>query len=205
MTAVTYPGKRLLDVLVSILVLILTSPILIVVGIGIKLTMGSPVLFRQMRPGLYREPFTILKLRTMIEDAELEDAARVTPLGWWLRKTSIDELPEFFNVLRGDMSLVGPRPLLSRYLPYYRPHEERRFHVRPGITGLAQVSGRNYLPWDERLQLDAEYVDTISLRTDITILWRTIDSVARLSGVAVDSYDVEPDLDQERRSAGGSP
>ncbi len=209
MKAIGYPGKRLLDVAVSSIVLIMASPILLVVGLWIRLTMGGPTFFRQSRPGLHREPFTILKFRTMSKaadqtGADLPDAVRVTPLGRRLRRTSMDELPELFNVLRGDMSLVGPRPLLTRYLPYYLPHEVRRFEVRPGITGLAQVSGRNYLPWDERLQLDVDYIDGMSLKMDLAILWRTIRTVASSSGVAVDSYEVEADLDEERRSSGGA-
>jgi lipopolysaccharide/colanic/teichoic acid biosynthesis glycosyltransferase len=151
--------------------------------------MGSPVIFRQQRPGLGGKPFTLLKLRTMTQtlhsgNALVADAQRLTALGRRLREASIDELPEFWNVIRGDMSLVGPRPLLMEYLPRYSPEQVRRQEVRPGITGWAQVSGRNALSWEQKFELDVWYVDNYSFRIDAMILWRTVGSVLLRSGVS---------------------
>jgi lipopolysaccharide/colanic/teichoic acid biosynthesis glycosyltransferase len=162
--------------------------------------MGPPVLFRQRRPGLHERPFVLLKFRTMTETQQadgrlLADTARVTPLGFWLRRFSIDELPQFFNVLRGDMSLVGPRPLLMKYLPYYTPREHTRHLVRPGITGLAQISGRSRLGWEERLELDAHYAETSSLALDLKIFFQTLRQVFYGKDVALDTL---PDFDEAR-------
>lgn len=198
-----YPGKRLLDVVVAGLALVLLAPVLAGLALAIWLSMGRPVFFRQERPGFQGRPFRILKFRTMREarDARgqlLPDGQRLTRLGALLRRTSLDELPELWNVLRGDMSLVGPRPLLMRYLPYFRPRERLRFEVRPGITGLAQVSGRNCLGWDQRLELDAQYVENLSLGQDLRILGRTVFAVLRLEGASPDVDQVESWLDEER-------
>lgn len=198
-----YPGKRLLDVVVAGLALVLLAPVLAGLALAIGLSMGRPVFFRQERPGFHGRPFRILKFRTMREarDAQgnlLPDGQRLTRLGAWLRRTSLDELPELWNVLRGDMSLVGPRPLLMRYLPYFRPRERLRFEVRPGITGLAQVSGRNCLGWDQRLELDAQYVENLSLGQDLRILGRTVLAVLRREGASPDVDQVESWLDEER-------
>ncbi len=200
---VSYPGKRLLDLVAASLLLLAATPLLPVVALMVRLSMGSPVLFRQVRPGLFGRPFGILKLRTMTDargpDGSLRpDGERLTALGRFLRSSSLDELPELVNVIRGEMSLVGPRPLLDRYMPYFRPRERLRFNARPGITGLAQVSGRNLLTWDQRLEFDAVYVETMSFRGDLTILARTVWGVIRREGVSAD----RPGGDLARRGAG---
>jgi lipopolysaccharide/colanic/teichoic acid biosynthesis glycosyltransferase len=175
-----YPSlKRAVDVAVSAGALAVSSPVMLLVALGIRATMGPPVLFRQTRIGLDEKPFTLIKFRTMRDARDgsgrlLPDAQRLTPLGELLRKTSLDELPQLFNVLRGEMSLVGPRPLLPEYLPYYTARERLRHTVRPGITGLAQVSGRNLLAWDERLELDARYVERRSASLDTWLLLKTV-------------------------------
>ena len=210
----TYPGKRAFDVVAAGFVLLLASPVLAVAAAAVRLTMGSPVLFRQRRPGTLERPFLIYKLRTMNDargtDGELlPDGERLTPLGRFLRRTSLDELPELINVLRGEMSLVGPRPLLERYLPFFTPRERKRFLARPGITGLAQVSGRNLVDWDRRLELDVVDVESMSFRLDLKILARTLVAVFRREGVEEDPDTVETWLDEERAArgvpAGGSP
>lgn len=171
--------KRGLDIGLAGAGLVVLSPLLLGTAAAIALTMGRPVLFRQRRPGLHGEPFTIYKFRTMVEPREgqsrfLSDGARVTRLGALLRKTSIDELPELWNVLVGDMSLVGPRPLLLEYMPKYTPEQNRRHAVRPGITGWAQINGRQLIPFSKRLELDVWYVDHRSLALDVKILLETI-------------------------------
>jgi lipopolysaccharide/colanic/teichoic acid biosynthesis glycosyltransferase len=201
-----YPGKRLLDVVVAGLALVVLAPLLAALALAVWFSLGRPVFFRQERPGFQGRPFRIVKFRTMKEarDARgnlLPDGQRLTRLGTFLRRTSLDELPELWNVLRGEMSLVGPRPLLMRYLPYFRPRERLRFEVRPGITGLAQVSGRNCVGWDQRLELDARYVENLSLRQDLWILGRTVRAVLRREGAAADADQVETCLDEERRAA----
>ncbi|MBC8067854.1 MAG: sugar transferase [Deltaproteobacteria bacterium] len=185
-------GKRCLDVAVSAGALAVFAPVIAVVAAAVRVKMGAPVLFRQPRPGLGEQTFTILKFRTMSDACDaagrpLPDAARLTRLGVLLRKTSLDELPQLVNVLRGEMSLVGPRPLSVRYLPYYSTREQTRHDVRPGITGLAQVSGRNEIEWDARLELDATYVETVSLLGDLRILARTVARVAGSRDVRVDT------------------
>jgi sugar transferase EpsL len=171
--------KRSLDIVLSAAGLVALSPLLAGTAAAIALSMGRPVLFRQRRPGRHGEPFTIYKFRTMVEprpgeDRLHSDAARVTQLGLLLRKTSIDELPELWNVLVGDMSLVGPRPLLLEYLPKYTPEQARRHEVRPGLTGWAQVNGRQLIPFSKRLELDVWYVDHRSLALDLKILLMTV-------------------------------
>jgi sugar transferase EpsL len=175
--------KRSLDIALASAGLVALSPVLVGAAAAIALSMGRPVLFRQPRPGRGGEPFTIYKFRTMIEPRPgetryLSDGARVTRLGAFLRKTSIDELPELWNVLVGDMSLVGPRPLLMEYLPKYTPEQQRRHDVRPGITGWAQVNGRQLIPFSKRLELDVWYVDHRSLALDLKILLETIKQAA---------------------------
>jgi len=182
--------KRALDVVGALLGIVMLSPVMMLVGLLVRLDLGSPVLFRQRRPGLHGRPFVILKFRTMrdLNDAgghRLPDRERLTVLGRRLRKTSLDELPELFNVLRGDMSLVGPRPLLMEYLERYSPEEARRHEVKPGITGWAQVNGRNILDWDKRFAYDLWYVDHWSLGLDLKILAMTAQVV--LSGVGVNA------------------
>jgi lipopolysaccharide/colanic/teichoic acid biosynthesis glycosyltransferase len=174
--------KRLFDLLAALLALnLLALPILVLAWL-IRRKLGSPVLFRQVRPGLHGIPFTMVKFRTMKDDRSLDgallpDAQRITPFGQLLRSSSLDELPGLWNVLRGEMSLVGPRPLLMDYLPLYSPIQARRHEVRPGITGWAQVNGRNAISWDEKLELDVWYVDNNSLWLDVRILWMTVRKV----------------------------
>ncbi len=189
--------KRLFDVVASGLGIAAISPVLIGAAIGVRLKLGSPVLFKQTRPGLGGEPFTIYKFRTMTDergpDGELlPDEERLTAFGQFLRSTSIDELPELFNVLKGDMSLVGPRPLLMRYLPLYNDHQARRHEMRPGITGWAQVNGRNDLSWDEKFDLDVWYVDNQSFLLDLQILARTIWKVLRRDDISRTGHATAP-------------
>jgi len=202
-----YRGKRLLDVCAASFGLILLAPVFVLVALAVRLTSGRPVIFRQRRPGFAERPFEIFKFRTLTEARDergelLPDSQRLTRLGRFLRRSSLDELPELWNVLRGDMSLVGPRPLLMQYLPYFTARERLRFSVRPGITGLAQVSGRNLLGWDERLEMDVQYVEGLSFSADMRILWRTAAAVLAGRGAAADADEVETWLDEER-SAGG--
>ena len=175
--------KRVVDVIGAGLGLLVACIPMAVIAVALRLTMGSPVLFRQVRPGRRGELFTILKFRTM-RSGEGTDAERLTTVGRWLRATSLDELPELWNVLRGDMSLVGPRPLLVEYLPLYSQRQARRHEVRPGLTGLAQVAGRNLVDWDERFELDVEYVETRSLALDLRIIGRTVAAVLRRDGIS---------------------
>lgn len=182
-----YRGKRALDLAITAATAPLWLPLLGVVAAVVRAKMGPPVIFRQLRPGLGGRTFELMKFRTMRPrgsgaDGE-DDADRLTPFGRWLRASSLDELPELLNVLRGDMSLVGPRPLLPAYLSIYTPHHQRRHDARPGVTGLAQVSGRNALTWVQRLDLDVEYVERQSLRLDIAILGRTISAVVSRQGI----------------------
>ena len=181
--------KRLIDILAAFSGLSLLAPLMLLLAVLIRLQMGSPVIFRQARPGLHGKPFRMLKFRTMRDafDAEgqpLPDEQRITALGKLLRSTSLDELPELWNVLKGDMSLVGPRPLLMEYLPLYSAEQARRHEVRPGITGWAQVNGRNSLSWDEKFRLDVWYVDNQSLWLDIRILFMTIRKVFAREGIS---------------------
>ena len=192
-------AKRLLDITVALIALILLSPLIVVVAVAVAVMLGTPVLFRQVRPGLHGRPFTVLKFRTMIdrrgpEGALLPDAERLPRFGRWLRSTSLDELPELWNVLNGDMSLVGPRPLLMHYLPLYSAEEARRHDVRPGITGWAQVNGRNAVDWDTKLALDVWYVDNWSLALDVKILGATLLSVVRREGIAAEGSATMPEF-----------
>ncbi|KQY60075.1 hypothetical protein ASD11_11305 [Aeromicrobium sp. Root495] len=178
--------KRALDVVVSALGLVVASPVILVTAILVRRRLGTPVLFRQVRPGRHGQPFTLVKFRTMLDPAEglTSDEDRLTPFGRRLRSLSLDELPSLVNVLRGDMSLVGPRPLLLSYLARYTPEQARRHEVRPGITGLAQVSGRNEVPWERRFELDVQYVDRRSLRLDLRILAATALPVLARRGIS---------------------
>jgi lipopolysaccharide/colanic/teichoic acid biosynthesis glycosyltransferase len=187
--------KRTLDLAGSVALLLVTSPVLAIAALAIRATMGVPVLYRQKRTGLDARTFTLVKLRTMAPaPPDTADADRITSLGRWLRSTSIDELPQLWNVLRGDMSLVGPRPLLPEYLDRYTPEQARRHAVRPGLTGLAQVSGRNALTWAEKFELDVWYVDHASLALDLRILWRTARCVLRGRGVAAPGHATMPEF-----------
>jgi len=188
-----YPGKRLLDLLLALPLLLLTLPLL---GLGAALAAagnGGPWLFRQRRPGLGGQLFTLFKLQTM-RPGPGPDAARLTRVGRWLRATSLDELPQLWNVLRGDMSLVGPRPLLPEYLPRYSARQARRHRVRPGLTGWAQVNGRNTISWAEKFELDNFYVDHASLGLDWRILWRTAGRVLGRRGIAAAGEATMPEF-----------
>lgn len=181
-------AKRLIDVAAALLVLAAVWPIMLAVAVLIRFDMGTPVIFRQLRPGLNGKIFSVLKFRTMKHAVDaagepLPDAERLTKLGRWIRRLSLDELPQLINVLKGDMSLVGPRPLLPEYLPLYSPEQARRHEVRPGITGWAQVNGRNALSWEERFRLDVWYVDHQSLALDFRILLMTVAKVCQRSGI----------------------
>lgn len=178
--------KRTLDVAVSGVGLVVTAPVQAVVAGVVRVAHGRPVLFRQKRPGLHGEVFELVKFRTMrhADATHVTDAERLTGVGRFLRSTSLDELPTLWNVLKGDMSLVGPRPLLVEYLDRYSPEQARRHEVRPGITGLAQVSGRNSLEWEDKFALDVEYVDRRSLALDLKILWRTVTAVLGRRGIS---------------------
>jgi sugar transferase EpsL len=196
-------GKRLFDLFLTVPSLILLSPLLALVALLLRMRLGLPILFRQHRPGLHGRPFILLKFRTMTIACDqqgnlLPDEKRQTAFGQFLRKTSADELPELFNVLKGEMSLVGPRPLLLKYMPYYTDQERIRFQVLPGITGWAQVNGRNYLPWDERLAHDIWYVKNWSLGIDLKILGLTLARVLRRENVQTIPRLIMPDLDEER-------
>lgn len=196
--------KRLLDVCLSIIALICLSPLMVIIAIIIRWKLGSPILFKQERPGKNENIFTLYKFRTMIErfDDEgnlLEDRLRITKLGIFLRQTSLDELPELLNILKGEMSIVGPRPLLISYLPYYTDEEKHRHDVRPGLTGLAQINGRNNLNWDERLEKDIEYINNITFIGDLKIIISTVLKVLNGDDVAVDTESVEGNLADIRK------
>lgn len=191
--------KRPLDIICSLLALIILSPVLLVTAILVRIRLGSPVIFKQQRPGLNEKIFTLYKFRTMTDKRDeegnlLPDEERLTKFGKLLRSTSLDELPELWNILKGDMSVVGPRPLLVEYLPYYTEEERKRHTVRPGLTGLAQVNGRNTLPWDVRLKTDIGYILNISFLTDFYIVLKTVVKVFRKSDITL----VESRLDTER-------
>ncbi len=181
-------GKRTLDFSTAALALVVLAPVLAALAVLVRWKLGSPVLFRQQRPGLHEKRFWLVKFRTMtdVRDADgqlLPDAERLPPFGRFLRATSLDELPELWNVLKGEMSLVGPRPLLMAYLPLYSPEQARRHDVRPGITGWAQVNGRNALSWPQKFKLDVAYVDSISFWLDLKTLWLTVWQVVRRQGI----------------------
>ena len=196
--------KRILDILISLTFIVLFSWLYLILVILVRIKLGSPVLFCQERPGYNEKKFKLYKFRTMTDKRDekgnlLPDSERLTKFGSMLRSTSLDELPEMFNILKGDMSLIGPRPLLVEYLPYYTEEERLRHSVRPGLTGLAQVSGRNYLAWDKRLARDVEYVNHISFIMDIRIIIKTIMVVFKKEDVSVDTNVVEGYLWDERQ------
>ena len=183
--------KRLIDIIASSTALVVLSPVLAVTAYKVKKNLGSPVLFKQTRPGLNGKPFVMIKFRTMKDATDkdgklLPDSERLTPFGQRLRSTSLDELPELWNVLKGDMSLIGPRPLLMEYLPLYNSEQARRHDVRPGVTGYAQVNGRNAISWEQKFALDTWYVDNQSLWLDIKILAKTIKQVLIKDGISAD-------------------
>ncbi len=196
--------KRPLDCLLSSLLLILLSPVLFIIAVLVRFKLGAPVLFTQNRPGKGEKIFKLYKFRTMTNKRDkkgnlLPDADRLTSFGATLRSTSLDELPELLNIIKGDMAIIGPRPLLVQYLPYYTEKEKHRHDVRPGLSGLAQVNGRNLIKWDQRLNYDVEYVNKITFLGDIKIILLTIKKVFAREGISVDTDVVETYLDKERK------
>lgn len=196
--------KRPLDFFLSLIAIILLSPVMILVAILIRIKLGGPVLFKQLRPGKNEKIFNMYKFRSMTNEKDkkgnlLPDADRLTKFGKFLRSTSLDELPGLFNILTGKMSIVGPRPLLIEYLPFYTKTEKKRHLVRPGLTGLAQVSGRNFVEWNKRLSLDVDYVRNVKFSQDVMIIFKTFINVIRKKDISVDSSEVEGNLAEIRR------
>lgn len=197
--------KRLLDIIISLVALIVLSPVLLIVAILVRCKLGSPVIFQQERPGYQEKIFKLCKFRTMTDERDAEgnllpDSVRLTKFGRILRATSLDELPELWNILKGDMSLIGPRPLLVSYLPYYTEEEKLRHTVRPGLTGLAQVRGRNLLDWDKRFATDVEYVRNLTFAMDVKIFFLTIKKVFVREDIEVDTNQVEGNFAEIRKS-----
>lgn len=181
--------KRILDIISSLLAIIILSPLLAVTAVLVKTKLGSPVLFKQERPGKDEKIFTLMKFRTMTDERDengelLPDEVRLTKFGKFLRSTSIDELPELFNILKGDMSVIGPRPLLVEYIPRYNEHQHRRHEVRPGLSGWAQVNGRNTVSWEDKFDMDVHYVDNYSFAMDVKILFMTVLNVIKKEGIS---------------------
>lgn len=196
--------KRVFDFITATLMLIMFSPLLLVIALMVRAKLGSPVLFRQQRPGLRGKPFELVKFRTMLDAVDsqgniLPDGTRLTGFGMKLRSSSLDELPEIINILRGDMSLVGPRPLLMQYLPLYSPEQARRHEVRPGLTGWAQVNGRNALSWDEKFALDLWYVENRTFLLDVRILWMTVRKVLFREGISAAGEATMPPFTGSKR------
>ncbi|MFC1836312.1 sugar transferase [Thermodesulfobacteriota bacterium] len=200
--------KRVLDISLAVPILIVCSPVLAVAAVLIRVRMGAPVLFRQLRPGVHGKPFVLNKFRTMLDTRDesgelLPDKARLTGLGKFLRRTSIDELPQLWNVLRGELSLVGPRPLLMGYMDLYTPHQMRRHELKPGITGWAQVNGRNAVTWEERFSLDVWYVENRSLMLDMKILLMTLATVLRREGISQEGHVTMENFKGSREDSDG--
>ncbi len=184
--------KRPMDFILSLIAIIILAPVMLVIAVLVKIKLGSPVIFKQQRPGLNEKIFTLYKFRTMTDERDengelLPDDERLTRFGRFMRSTSLDELPELFNILKGDMSIVGPRPLLVQYLPLYNEHQRRRHEVRPGLSGLAQINGRNSISWEERFKLDVEYIDNISFLGDWKIILRTLYKALKREGISSDT------------------
>lgn len=197
--------KRLLDVVISLIALIVLSPVMLIVAILVRIKLGSPVIFKQERPGKDGKIFKLYKFRSMSDKKDengnlLPDSERLTKFGKILRATSLDELPEFVNILKGEMSLIGPRPLAVCYLPYYNEKEKHRHDVRPGLTGLAQINGRNALNWDDRFAFDIEYVENITFMNDLKILLKTVLKVLKRDGVVVSGTGTTIDFDEYRKA-----
>ena len=195
--------KRLFDIVLSGMAIVVFSPVLLVTALLVRIKLGTPIIFKQERPGKDEKLFKLFKFRTMTDQRDekgelLPDEVRLTSFGRTLRSTSLDELPELVNILRGDMSLIGPRPLLVRYLPFYNDSERVRHSVRPGLTGLAQVNGRNNVNWDERLSYDVQYVENITFINDLKIMLQTIGKVLKRSDIASGEQLIMQDLDKER-------
>lgn len=196
--------KRFLDFTLSLLALILLSPVMLIIAILVRIKLGTPVIFKQQRPGKNEKIFTLYKFRTMTDKKDengnlLPDSERLTKFGKLLRSTSLDELPELVNIIKGDMAIVGPRPLVVAYLPYYSESEKHRHDVRPGLTGLAQVNGRNLLQWEERFEYDLEYVNNISFEEDLKIIFFTIKKVIKKEDIIVRGAGRTIDFNEYRR------
>lgn len=196
--------KRPMDIILSLLAIIVLSPLLIIIAILVKINLGSPILFKQQRPGLHEKLFTLYKFRTMTDRKDeqgnlLPDEVRLTKFGKMLRSTSLDELPELWNVLKGDMSIVGPRPLAIQYLPYYSSEERIRHSVRPGLTGYAQINGRNSVIWETRFQYDSEYVQQLNFYFDVQIIFKTIMKVFDRSDIGIRGISSPVDFDEYRK------
>lgn len=197
--------KRCIDFLLSLTALIMLSPVILIVAVLVKIKLGSPVIFKQKRPGKNEKIFCMYKFRTMTDERDkngnlLPDEKRLNSFGTKLRSTSLDELPQLINIIRGDMSIVGPRPLLIEYLPVYTEREKKRHLVRGGLTGLAQVNGRNFVPWPERLEMDVQYVENVSFILDCKIIKKTIGSIIKRNDIAIDPEKVEGDFVELRNS-----
>ncbi|MGB9788925.1 MAG: sugar transferase [Dictyoglomus turgidum] len=195
----SYFLKRIIDIIGSLIGLVVASPIIVVISIIIYIAMGRPIFFKQVRPGLKGKPFVIYKFRTMLDLRDengnlLPDEKRLTTIGKFLRSTTLDELPEFWNVLKGDMSLVGPRPLLMEYLDRYTPEQERRHNVKPGMTGWAQINGRNAITWEEKFKLDVWYVDNWNILLDLKIIFLTILKVLKREGISAEGHATMPEF-----------
>jgi len=191
--------KCLIDIIGSLIGLTISSPIIVIISIIIYITMGRPIFFKQVRPGLRGKPFVIYKFRTMLDLRDengnlLPDERRLTTIGRFLRSTTLDELPEFWNVLKGDMSLVGPRPLLMEYLDRYTPEQARRHEVKPGMTGWAQINGRNAISWEEKFKLDVWYVDNWNILLDLKIIFLTILKVIKREGISAEGHVTMPEF-----------
>jgi lipopolysaccharide/colanic/teichoic acid biosynthesis glycosyltransferase len=200
--------KPALDRAAAAIALVAFAPILLAIAALVRVKLGSPILFRQTRPGKSGGPFTLFKFRSMTNARDhagklLDDNRRLTRFGCWLRSTSLDELPELWNVLRGEMSFVGPRPLLMEYLPHYSPQQARRHDVKPGITGWAQINGRNAISWDERFEHDLWYVDHVSFGLDVKILFQTVLAVLSRKGVSAAQHATMPRFDSQTTVADG--
>lgn len=196
--------KRFLDIVLSLIAIVLLSPIYIIVALLVRIKLGSPVIFYQERPGLHEKKFTLYKFRTMTNEKDeagnyLHDDLRITRFGKYLRSTSLDELPELFNILKGDMSIIGPRPLLLEYLPFYKENERKRHDVRPGLTGYAQINGRNAIEWEKKFELDIYYVNNLSFILDLKIIFKTIHTVFTHEGIQVGSEIKAGRFDDYRR------
>lgn len=195
--------KRMLDFMLSLIALIVLSPLMLIIGLLVRIKLGKPIIFKQKRPGKDEKIFTLYKFRTMTDEKDqngnlLPDAKRLTKFGKTLRSTSLDELPELWNILKGEMAIVGPRPLLIEYLPYYTEEERHRHDVRPGLTGLAQISGRNTTEWSKRFKIDEDYINNITLNEDIYIIFYTIKKVIKKDNILVGEEHIMSNLDVER-------
>lgn len=200
--------KRILDFILSLIALIILSPVFLIIAILVRIKLGKPVIFRQQRPGKDEKIFTLYKFRTMTDKKDengnlLPDSERLTKFGKVLRSTSLDELPELINIIKGNMSIVGPRPLAVKYLPYYTEEERKRHSVRPGLTGLAQINGRNCLDWKKRFEYDVEYVNSISISKDLKIIFKTIIKVFNREDIVVRGKGKTIDFDEYRKKERG--